>query len=397
MVIYITLAIAAATGIYSYNYLASLLGRKPVRISFMLLGACAAVYALYEIWAEPSLFGFIRSLVLIFIFYTSATLPLCLAAFSEDVFYYIRRMAGHGKRSSRSRTVFTAAIILAVSGVAAVIYGMAVTKTDFKVYPFEMKSGRIPEAFDGLRIVQISDLHLGSFPEGDRDLPRAFEMINALKPDAILLTGDILNDNSRDMRPWIKHLKALEAPMGKYAVLGNHDYCEYDRDLTEEGRRENMDSLASYYTRCGFRLLNDQNVPLAAGSDTIYVAGVENWGLGPFPARGDIEKAVSGIPDDAFTILMSHDPAHFEKIVSRYPKMVDLTLSGHTHAMQFGFEFNEKLRWSPIKYRSPYWAGPYRENGRTLYVNRGLGFHFFPARVGIRPEITLITLRRQKQ
>ena len=226
MVIYITLAIAAAAGIYSYNYLASLLGRKPVRISFILLGACAAVYALYEIWAEPSLFGFIRSLVLIFIFYTSATLPLCLAAFSEDVFYYIRRLAGYGKRSSRSRAVFTAAIILAISGVTTIIYGMVVTKTDFKVYPFEMKSVRIPENFDGLRIVQISDLHLGSFPEGDKDLPRAFEMINALKPDAILLTGDILNDNSRDMRPWIKHLKSLEAPMGKYAVLGNHDYCE---------------------------------------------------------------------------------------------------------------------------------------------------------------------------
>lgn len=273
---------------------------------------------------------------------------------------------------------------------------MVVTKTDFKVYPFEMKSVRIPENFDGLRIVQISDLHLGSFPEGDKDLPRAFEMINALKPDAILLTGDILNNNSRDMRPWIKHLKSLEAPMGKYAVLGNHDYCEYDHDLTEAGRRENMDSLASYYAQCGFRLLDDENAPLSAAGDTIYVAGVENWGLGPFPARGDIEKALSGIPDNAFTILMSHDPAHFEKIVSRYPKMVDITLSGHTHAMQFGFEFNEKLRWSPIKYRSPHWAGPYMENGRTLYVNRGLGFHFFPARVGIRPEITLITLKRQK-
>lgn len=396
MVIYITLAIAAVAGIYSYNYLASLLGRKPVRISFILLGAYAAVYALYEILAEPSLFGFIRSLVLIFIFYTSATLPLCLAAFSEDVFYYIRRLAGYGKRSSRSRAVFTAAIILAISGVTTIIYGMVVTKTDFKVYPFEMKSVRIPENFDGLRIVQISDLHLGSFPEGDKDLPRAFEMINALKPDAILLTGDILNDNSRDMRPWIKHLKSLEAPMGKYAVLGNHDYCEYDHDLTEAGRKENMDSLASYYAQCGFRLLDDENAPLSAAGDTIYVAGVENWGLGPFPARGDIEKALSGIPDDAFTILMSHDPAHFEKIVSRYPKMVDITLSGHTHAMQFGFEFNEKLRWSPIKYRSPHWAGPYMENGRTLYVNRGLGFHFFPARVGIRPEITLITLKRQK-
>ena len=179
-------------------------------------------------------------------------------------------------------------------------------------------------------------------------------------------------------------------------MIGNHDYCEYDHSLTPAQREAQMDSLHSYYRRAGFQVLDNAHTPIVRDGDTLYLAGVENWGTGPFPARGDLGKALEGIPADAFIVLLSHDPSHFERIVSRYPTFVDLTLSGHTHAMQLAFRLSKNRQWSPIQYRYPYWAGPYRENGRQLYVNRGIGYHFFPARVGMRPEITCITLRRSE-
>lgn len=397
MVIYITLAVAILSGIYSFHYVRRHAGKKITNRTYLALALSALVYAAAKTLGEPTLYSFIRAVAIVIIFYACGTVPLLVAGLAEDLCRGLRRLI-FGKRTFRpSKWLFAAACLGALAGIATVTEGILHGKTDYRVYPFTMESPRIPAAFDGLRIVQLSDLHLGSFRPDDPHLPRVFDTVRALRPDLIVLTGDILNDNSADMLPWMDHLSGLSAPLGKYAVIGNHDYCEYDRSLSPSELQEQMDSLFSYYRRAGFRVLDNETVPFAQDGDTLYLAGVENWGVGPFPARGDLDKAVRGIPQDGFTILLSHDPAHFERIVSKYPRFIDLTLSGHTHAMQFAFQFTENFQWSPIQYRDKYWAGPYRENGRQLYVSRGVGYHFFPARVGMRPEITLITLEKTEK
>lgn len=395
MIIYITLFIAVAAGIYSYRYVRRAANRRIANIVYLVMGVAALIYALVKTLPDPTAYSFFRAIAIVIIFYACATLPLCLVGLAEDIFSLFKRIFTGKWIAKPSQALFIVACGLAILGLGTLVEGMVRGKTDYRVEPFEMKSERLPAGFEDFRIVQISDLHLGSFDPDDRKLPCAFEIVQELHPDMIVLTGDILNNNSADMLPWMDYLKALDAPKGKFAIVGNHDYCEYDRSLNAEGRREQMDSLFSYYRQAGFKVLDNEYVSIENGGDTIYLAGVENWGVGPFPARGDISKAVDSIPDGKFTILLSHDPAHFEHIVSHYPKFIDLTLSGHTHAMQFAFRFSKNFQWSPIQYRDKYWAGPYRENGRQLYVTRGVGYHFFPARVGMRPEITLITLKKE--
>ena len=395
MVIYITLAVAILAGLYAFRYLRAAAGRRTARILYRTMGAAALAYAAFETLRDPSLYAFMRAVAVAIIFYACFTLPLCLGAFVQDCCNLVRRLRRAKPSAHTLRGVFIASLVLAGAGVAALVEGMVWGKTDFRTEHFSLQSERVPAGFQGFRIAQISDLHLGSFSPDSPAIPRALNRVQQLHADMIVLTGDILNDNSADMLPFLEHLAALEAPYGKYAVIGNHDYCEYDRSLSPEGRAEQMDSLLAYYRRAGFKVLDNESVPIIRNADTLYLAGVENWGTGPFPARGDIRAALEKVPQEAFTILLSHDPTHFEKVVSRYPKFVDLTLSGHTHAMQFGIRLGRNLQWSPIRYRYRFWAGAYRENGRYLYVNRGLGYHFFPARVGMRPEITVITLEKQ--
>lgn len=394
MVIYLTLAAAILAGIYSFRYLRRAAGARIARWVYLTLAAGTLVYAVADNLPHPSLYGVARAVAVAVIFYACVSIPLSLAGLAQDIFSLVRRMIKGTWPQRPSRIIFFLGCLTALAGLAVLTEGMVRGKTDFRIERFTLKSPRVPAAFHGYRIAQISDLHLGSFSPDSPDVPRALKMVQALDADMIVLTGDILNDNSADMLPWIDHLAALKAPDGKYAVIGNHDYCEYDRSLTPAQRTEQMDSLRAYYRRAGFEVLDNQSAALARGSDTLYLAGVENWGTGPFPARGDLDAATERIPAGGFTVLLSHDPAHFQHIVSRYRQQIDLTLSGHTHAMQFGIRLGRKFQWSPIQYRYPYWAGPYRKNGRVLYVNRGLGYHFFPARIGMRPEITLITLEQ---
>lgn len=395
MVIYLTLTVAILSGICSFRYLRRVAGARIARIVYLTLAAGTSVYAAIENLPHPSLYGVARAVAVAVIFYACVSIPLSLAALLQGAFSLIRRVLKGAWPPRPSRVIFALGCLMALTGLAVLTEGMVRGKTDFQIERFTLKSPRVPAAFRGYRIAQISDLHLGSFPPDSPDIPRALKMVQDLQADMIVLTGDILNDHSADMLPWIEHLAALKAPDGKYAVIGNHDYCEYDRSLSPAQRAEQMDSLQAYYRRAGFEVLDNRSIALAREGDTLYLAGVENWGTGPFPARGDLNAATKRIPPGGFTVLLSHDPAHFQHIVWKYPQIIDLTLSGHTHAMQFGIRLGRKFQWSPIQYRYPYWAGPYRKNGRTLYVNRGLGYHFFPARVGMRPEITLITLERE--
>lgn len=228
------------------------------------------------------------------------------------------------------------------------------------------------------------------------------DLINQQGSDVILFTGDLVNNQAKEMEPWIESFKKLKAPMGKYSILGNHDYGDYMSWPNKEAKEANMQRLYEIHEELGFRLLRNESVKLqklalsgveGAGS-SIELIGVENWGKG-FGQYGDLPKAAANLSDQSFKILMSHDPSHFDEQVKNFPQFIHLTLSGHTHGMQFGIEIPGFIKWSPASLRYPKWAGLYEELGRYLHVNRGFGFLAFPGRVGIWPEITVLKLKRK--
>jgi len=278
--------------------------------------------------------------------------------------------------------------------------GMIFGEFDFRVKKISIEFEQLPAAFDGLKIVQISDIHLGSW-YGKPPLERAVEMINNLQPDIICFTGDLVNYTTSEANRYEDVLKKLQAPMGKFAILGNHDYGEYVVWENEHEKSQNMLELYNFQKRIGWDLLLNSNTRIQKDSSFICIAGVENWGKNfRFPKKGDINKALSGINRNTFTILLSHDPSHWDEIISKNYQYIPLTLSGHTHGMQMGI-VGKNFEWSPAKYLYKHWAGLFlNENSAApqyLYVNRGLGVIGYPGRIGILPEITLIELKRKIQ
>ena len=272
------------------------------------------------------------------------------------------------------------------------LYGITKGKYDFRVNKVKLAFDHLPNAFEGFKIVQISDIHSGSF-DSKEAIVEGIKIVNQQGADLVLFTGDLVNNDSREILPFITDFNALKAPYGVYSVLGNHDYGDYKKWNSVQDKQENMELLFQYQKEMGFQLLNNENAMITKGDDVIGIYGVENWGNPPFPQNGDLDKALSGGEDVGFKILLSHDPTHWDKKVTTHPVHIDLTLSGHTHGMQFGVE-SPGFKWSPIKYIYPQWAGLYAKDNQHLYVNRGFGFLGFPGRVGIWPEITLIELTK---
>ena len=269
--------------------------------------------------------------------------------------------------------------------------GMARGRTNVKVFRETVKIAYLPHSFDGLRIVQLSDIHLAGFYKHPGYIRKVVKMVNELEPDLVCFTGDMVHNFSEEVDPFIDILNDIKAPLGKYAVLGNHDYGTYYRWDSKEEEAANLERVKAQIRACGFDLLLNEHRSISLNGDSLAIIGVENWGKPPFPQFGELHKAMSGIYPDQIKILLSHDPSHWDLQVDD-KEDIDLTLSGHTHGMQLGIEIG-KFRWSPSKWTYSHWAGLYGENGQQLYVNRGLGYTGFPGRVGIRPEITLITLK----
>lgn len=273
---------------------------------------------------------------------------------------------------------------------AAFGMGMLHGRTNIKVFKPQLKITGLPVNFDGLKIVQLSDIHLAGFYRFRDHMERVVTEVNSLEPDLILFTGDMVHNFAEEMDPFIGILKGLEAPLGKFAVLGNHDYGHYYNWDSTQAEMENLEQVKARIRAAGFDLLLNEHRSISLNGDSITILGVENWGKPPFPQLGDLDKAMEGTAPDQIRILLSHDPSHWDLQV-RGREQIALTLSGHTHGMQFGFELG-RFRWSPSKWTYKQWAGLYKENGQYLYVNRGLGYTGYPGRVGIRPEITLLTL-----
>lgn len=278
----------------------------------------------------------------------------------------------------------------------SLLYGLTRGKYAYRIMREQLGFADLPESFDGLRIVHISDAHLGSFLDNSfEEVEAGLQMINDLKPDLILFTGDMVNNFAHEADPWIPYFRKLEARLGKFSVLGNHDYGDYAyrRDEQPEQWESNLKHLKQVQAAMGFQLLLNENVSIKNGDDQIHLIGMENWGRGRFSKYGDLKQSMRGLPDDGFRLLLSHDPTHWEDQVMGKER-IHLTFSGHTHGAQMGLEapmLNIKFSPSPwFGYKR--WAGLYEEAGQYLYVNRGFGFLGFPGRVGMPPEITFIEL-----
>lgn len=295
---------------------------------------------------------------------------------------------------SRSKFVSRLAIGVAAIPFVGLVYGMVKTAFDYSIKRVTIKLPNLPSQFDGFTIVQISDLHTGSLP-GTHPYERAVEMVNNLKPDIIFMTGDLVNNISDEAVDFVPVLKQLTSPNGVYSILGNHDYGDYVPWDSEVEKAANLQRVKDIHAQMGWKLMLNENVLLKRGDQSIALLGVENWGHKlNFPKYGKMNLAYKGIEDQPVKLLLSHDPSHWEgEVIPKYPD-VDVTFSGHTHGFQFGIEIPGVIKWSPSQYVYKQWGGLYQEGNQYIYVNRGLGFLGYLGRVGIPPEISVITLKK---
>ena len=342
-------------------------------------------------------FGRVMSLLILSIL---PKLIILAFLFGEDVYRFFAGVFHTVSGSSednfwpeRRKFISQTAVLLSAIPFLGVIHGVLIGKYRYRVIRHTLEFEDLPEPFDGFTITQISDIHSGSF-DNKKKLEYGIDLINQQASDVILFTGDLVNNQAAEMEPWIETFKKLRASMGKFSILGNHDYGDYISWPSREAKAANMQQLFQIQEELGFKLLRNESIQLTKAGASIDLIGVENWGKG-FAQHGDLSRAVANLSAGSFKILMSHDPSHFDEEVKTFPLHIHLTLSGHTHGMQFGIEIPGLIKWSPAALRYPKWAGLYEELGRYLHVNRGFGFLAFPGRVGIWPEITVVELKRK--
>lgn len=283
-------------------------------------------------------------------------------------------------------------IALYGSGIAflLILYGITMGRFRFRIRRISLSFKNLPDTFDGLKLIQFSDLHAGSVSGNRSRYMKAISMINKEKPDVIFFTGDIVNEFSGELDGWEDLIIQLDATLGKFSILGNHDYGDYYPWKTQEAKKNNLRNIIDREIKMGFRVLLNESVSITKNGQEICILGVESWGIPPFQQYGKIGKAMAGVKDSAFKILLTHDPSHWEAEIAGKTN-IDLTLSGHTHGFQFGIR-TRRFRWSPIKWISKRWGGLYNSGNQFLYVNTGLGYIGFPGRIGMPPEITVINL-----
>ena len=334
-------------------------------------------------------------------------LILIAIMFAEDVFrvpqgiysYFMQDSgSGNGVKHFPSRRKFISQIGLGLAAIpfAGILYGMYKGKYNFKVLKYTLYFDDLPEAFNGYRLTQISDIHAGSFDNINK-VEYAIDLINEQQSDVILFTGDMVNNKATELEPYVGIFSKLSAKDGLYSVLGNHDYGDYIRWNSEDDKKQNLEDLKSLQEQIGFDLLLNENRFIERNGERLAIIGVENWGKGGFKKAGDLKKASENIKKEDFKILLSHDPSHWDAQVVKDDYHYHLTLSGHTHGMQFGIEIPGLFKWSPVKWRYKHWAGIYEQLGQYINVNRGFGYLAFPGRVGIWPEITVIELKKGSQ
>ena len=326
-------------------------------------------------------------------------LLLSIILFGEDIirFFYglfsLVNSDSEGFLPERRRFVSQVALGVAAIPFASFLYGITIGKYNYKVIKQTLFFPDLPDAFDGTTITHISDVHSGSFDDAEK-IQYAIDLINEQNSDMVLFTGDIVNTHATEMDPWIDTFKGIHNPkFGKYSILGNHDYGEYVDWKSQTAKQANFEEIKAIHNKIDFKLLLNEHVKIKKDNQELAIVGVENWGR-KFGERGDLNLASKGLTKEDFKIVMSHDPSHWDEKIQHDDNHYHLTLSGHTHGFQFGIEIPGWIKWSPVQYVYKQWAGLYENAGRYIYVNRGFGFHAYPGRVGIMPEITVIELKK---
>ncbi len=297
-----------------------------------------------------------------------------------------------GEAITRSEFLSKAALVASAVPLGLSVYGVISGAHDYRVKRVTLKIPNLPKSFDGIRIGQVSDIHSGSF-WNKKAVKGGVEMLMGEKPDLIFFTGDLVNNESSEVKDYIPIFEKIKAPLGVFSITGNHDYGDYRQWQSKEAKKENFSDLIEAHKLLGYDLLMNEHRMIEQGGDKLAIIGIENWGAGRFSKYGKLDQAYAGTDDAATKILLSHDPTSWDAIVRPNHKDIDLTLSGHTHGFQFGVEI-ANIKWSPCQYVYKQWAGLYQEDNQYLYVNRGFGYLGYPGRIGMPPELTIIELKR---
>ncbi|MDX6183508.1 metallophosphoesterase [Flavobacterium sp. Fl-77] len=390
--------------IYSYQALRTLIKIRWVLVSYQVISLLVLIFIVYSFTQFDRSIGQTKQTMFTMGMMLLVYVPKIVIAvilLGEDVFrigasilnYLMYNAPRREMMPDRRKFISQIALGLAAVPFLSLIYGIFEGKYNYKVIKQTIFFPDLPDAFDGFKITQISDVHSGSFDNPEK-INYAIDLINEQEADMILFTGDIVNTHAKEMHPWLTTFKRIKNyKYGKFSVLGNHDYGEYVTWPSEKEKNENFEEIKKLYSQIGFNLMLNEHTYIQKGEDKIALVGVENWGQN-FKKAGDLNKASQNLAPDDFKIVMSHDPSHWEYEIKEHPKNFHLTLSGHTHGMQFGIEIPGYFKWSLAQYIYKQWAGLYENAGRYVYVNRGFGFHAYPGRVGIMPEITVIELKK---
>lgn len=388
--------------IYAYQAFKTITRQNWIYAIYLVFSIGALVFLLYQfnVSTKQGISGAQSYAIGFFLVFFVPKLIFFLLLFGEDVVRFFvggyRKIAHSGSDfdlPSRRRFISQIALGAAAIPFASLLYGMYRGRYDYRVIKHTLFFEDLPEAFDGYRMTQISDVHSGSFDNPEK-IKYGIDLINEQQSDVILFTGDLVNDKATEMDDWKEHFGKLSAKDGVFSVLGNHDYGDYVQWDSAASKKANLEALKDVHAQMGWNLLLNEHRYVEKNGERIALVGVENWGAGHFKKEGDLDLAGSGVKKEDFKVLLSHDPSHWQEKVKKDPKHYHLTLSGHTHGMQFGIEIPGWFKWSPIQYRYENWAGIYEEFGRYINVNRGFGFLAYPGRVGIWPEVTVIELRK---
>tara|TARA_R110000868_G_scaffold147160_4_gene368396 strand:- start:121 stop:1353 length:1233 start_codon:yes stop_codon:yes gene_type:complete len=391
--------------VYAFQAFRTLVKLKWILISYQVISVLVLLFILYSFTKFDSSVGQTKQTMFTMGLLLIVYVPKLIVTFlllGEDIFRigagsvnYFLENNNDAFLGSRRKFVSQIGLGLAAIPFMSLIYGITIGKYNYKVIKQRIFFPDLPDAFDGFTITQISDVHSGSFDNPDK-INYAIDLVNEQNSDMILFTGDIVNTDAKEMHPWLDTFNRIKKhEYGKYSVLGNHDYGEYVTWPAEKDKAENFQAIKDLYGQIGFKLMLNEHTYIEKENDKIALIGVENWGHN-FKKAGDITKASQGVAQDDFKILMSHDPSHWDYEIKNHEKNFHLTLAGHTHGMQFGIEIPGYFKWSLAQYVYAQWAGLYENLGRYVYVNRGFGFHAYPGRVGIMPEITVIELKKGK-
>ena len=391
--------------VYAFQAFKTLVKSKAFFVFYFITSAAALLYIVYQLTNFDRSVGQTPKTMLTFGLLLLLYIPKLLVTiilFSEDIFRFFTGIIVLFAKNTESgflpeRRKFVSQIALGVAAIpfASFLYGMWKGKYNFKVIKQTLFFPDLPESFDGTTITHISDIHSGSFDDAEK-IQYAIDLINEQNSDLVLFTGDIVNTLATEMDPWIGTFKGIHNPkFGKFSVLGNHDYGEYINWPSQHDKIQNFEAIKSIHDKIDFKLLLNEHVKIQKNNQELAIVGVENWGR-KFGERGDLNLASQGLAKEDFKIVLSHDPSHWDEVIQHHENHYHLTLSGHTHGLQFGIEIPGWIKWSPVQYVYKQWAGLYENIGKYIYVNRGFGFHAYPGRVGIMPEITVIELKKGK-